>query len=171
MLWQRQLVFHPAFINDVLHERLRHYGQSGWRAGVFQDAGQVRKERGNQLSLYDDKETYATSRSGGLAASETALQELRSAQVSWGNLADSEESLAKFYEDNGKPYGSTDTYHYRAQMYRRVVQALQIQIDTGVSVCSCCLKPFGSGQCTLGEADDWNYCMKLNPPAPEGASK
>jgi hypothetical protein len=87
-----------------------------------------------------------------LGSAETALQELRSAQVSWGNLADSEESLAKFYEDNGKPYGSTDTYHYRAQMYRRVVQALQIQIDTGVSVCSCCLKPFGSGQCTLGEA-------------------
>lgn len=87
-----------------------------------------------------------------LGSAETALQELRDAQVSWGNLADSEESLAKFYEDNGKPYGSVDTYYYRARMYRRVVQAMQIQIDTGVSVCSCCFKPFGSGQCTLGEA-------------------
>lgn len=87
-----------------------------------------------------------------LVSSEKALQELRDAQLSWEKLAESEESLAKFYEDNGKPYGSTDTYHYRARMYRRVVQALQIQIGTGVSVCSCCFKPFGSGQCTLGEA-------------------
>jgi len=85
-----------------------------------------------------------------LARGEQDVCKLREAQEAWGRLADSEEALAKHFEDNGKPYGDTGTYHYRAAMYRRVVKSLQIQIDTGVAVCSCCFKPFGSGQCTLG---------------------
>lgn len=81
-----------------------------------------------------------------LSRSEEEVQSLRDAQSIWANLAEEEEALARFYADNGLPYGSTNGYHYRAKIYRRVVKALQIQIETGVPVCSCCFKPFGVGQ-------------------------
>lgn len=32
---------------------------------------------------------------------------------------------------------------FRANIYRRTAEALRIELRTGVSVCSCCHKPFG----------------------------
>ncbi len=67
---------------------------------------------------------------------------LQKAAEHWRNLAAQEREAATTY---GWRYGSTNTYESRARIYERAAKALEIQIETGVAVCSCCFKPFGEG--------------------------
>lgn len=60
----------------------------------------------------------------------------------WLALAADEDRMAEFESARGRYVG---VYRNRAETYRRVAKAMQIQIDTGVAVCSCCFKPFGEG--------------------------
>lgn len=34
---------------------------------------------------------------------------------------------------------------FAANMYRRTARSIEIQMETGIAVCACCLKPFGRG--------------------------
>ena len=58
----------------------------------------------------------------------------------WYELADNEEYMIT----NNLTCGSAKVFHVRADMYRRTAKALEIQRDTGIAVCSCHHKPFGS---------------------------
>lgn len=71
-------------------------------------------------------------------------KKLEEARDHWKQLADDERKMAQFYEESNL-YGDTKSFYNRAETYERTAQALQIQIDTGVAVCSCCFKPFGTG--------------------------
>jgi hypothetical protein len=76
---------------------------------------------------------------------ETKQKELETARNQWTTLAENEEREASRHESLGNPRGSTETYYVRADVYRRTAKSLQIEIDTGVAVCSCCFQPFGRG--------------------------
>jgi hypothetical protein len=78
-----------------------------------------------------------------ISREQVRVAELDEARTHWLKLADDEVRLAKHWESLGRPFGSTDSYHVRADVYRRTSEALSIQIRTGVAVCSCCFKPFG----------------------------
>jgi len=70
---------------------------------------------------------------------------LEQSREHWLALAADEDRMADFYDANGQPYGCTKVYRYRASLYRRTAESIQIEIDTGVPVCVCCFKPFGEG--------------------------
>jgi hypothetical protein len=78
---------------------------------------------------------------------EFTKQQLEESRDHWSNLAKMEDDMADSLDLRGKPYGSTDTYRVRASIYRKTAQSIQIEIDTGVAVCSCCHKPYGTNQC------------------------
>lgn len=80
-----------------------------------------------------------------LARSRQDYEKLTAARDIWLKLAKDEDSLADFWESKGLPYGSVETYRYRASRYRDTAKSIQIQIDTGVAVCACHFKPFGEG--------------------------
>jgi hypothetical protein len=69
---------------------------------------------------------------------------IRKSQAWWSRLAIDEDALADHYEKNGM-YGDVSGFRFRADSYRRVVKAFDIELETGVAVCSCCFKPFGQG--------------------------
>ncbi len=96
-----------------------------------------------QLRRAQRFESIAERCKGRLAKGEMKLDEIREAQRVWNDLAAQEERMAIFYEMKGLPYGSVESYWKRAELYRRTSTALEIQIETGVAVCSCCFKPFG----------------------------
>lgn len=72
--------------------------------------------------------------------------ELERAIESWTRLADEESARPSW--DRCAVKAICD---YRANVYRRTVEALRIQLETGVAHCSCCLKPIG---------DDKPYWMR-----------
>lgn len=88
-------------------------------------------------------ERIASSASRLLERDRRRREELTKAIDDWSAIANSEDAMADFYESNGLPFGSVDTYRYRAEEYRRVVKSLQIELDTGIAVCACHFKPFG----------------------------
>lgn len=57
----------------------------------------------------------------------------------WDSLADAEEDMARWQENNGLPFGDTGTYHHRAEAYRRAAKTLWLQAETGKAHCSTCL--------------------------------
>jgi hypothetical protein len=66
---------------------------------------------------------------------------LVAAIAAWRKLADDELRLAEI----NKRYGDVSTHMVRAEIYERAAQALEIQEQTGVAVCTCCHKPLGEG--------------------------
>lgn len=66
--------------------------------------------------------------------------ELEAAAIQWDKLADDE--LASLEWDRHAIRSVVDA---RVNTYRRTAEAMRLQIATGVAVCSCCHKPFGSG--------------------------
>ena len=96
-----------------------------------------------QLRRAQRFESIAERCKGRLAKGEMKLEELRASQRVWDDLARQEEQMALFYEKSGFPYGNVDSYWKRAEVYRRTSTAIEMQIETGVAVCSCCFKPFG----------------------------
>lgn len=42
-------------------------------------------------------------------------------------------------------YGDTTSHKNRAEIYTRCAEALEIEHETGIKVCSCCHKPLGRG--------------------------
>lgn len=57
------------------------------------------------------------------------------------------DSLAAFELDrpNWDRYADSGSCKFRANTYKRTAEALRIQIQTGVAVCSCCHNPLGEG--------------------------
>lgn len=86
-----------------------------------------------------------------ISREQVRVAELDEARTHWLKLAEDEVRLAKHWESLGRPFGSTDGYHVRADVYQRTAEAMSIQIQTGVAVCFCCFKPFGqdSGRVSL----------------------
>ena len=68
------------------------------------------------------------------------IPELEAAAIQWDKLADDE--LASLDWDRCAIRSVVDS---RVNTYRRTAEAMRIQIETGVAVCSCCHKPFGAG--------------------------
>lgn len=66
---------------------------------------------------------------------------IRSAITQWQALADEERQKIKL----GLCCGSSTSAYARIRVYERTVKALEIELETGVAVCSCCHKPFGRG--------------------------
>lgn len=68
--------------------------------------------------------------------------EVEGAIVAWQKLADDEQRAIDLgiHKD-----GCVDTARHRIDCYERTVEALRIELRTGVAVCSCCHKPYGEG--------------------------
>lgn len=66
---------------------------------------------------------------------------IRSAIAQWQALADEERQKIKL----GLCHGSSASAEFRINVYERTVKALEIELETGIAVCSCCHKPFGRG--------------------------
>lgn len=73
---------------------------------------------------------------GGLSPNER----LEEAAKYWDALASSE-----LDRPDWDRYADLGSCEFRANSYRRTAEALRIQIQTGVAVCSCCHKPLGEG--------------------------
>jgi hypothetical protein len=69
-------------------------------------------------------------------------QEIEGAIAAWQKLADDER---RGIESGIYKYGVIDVAHNRIDTYERTVEALRIELKTGVAVCSCCHNPFGEG--------------------------
>lgn len=69
------------------------------------------------------------------------MSDLLDAAKVWRCLAAQEIRMS---EINAK-YGDTTSHIKRAEIYTRCAEALEIQNETGVAVCSCCHKPIGQG--------------------------
>lgn len=65
---------------------------------------------------------------------------LDAAQV-WRDLATQEIKVAEI----DARYGDTTSHMKRAELYVRCAEALEIEAETGVAVCTCCHKPLGEG--------------------------
>lgn len=65
----------------------------------------------------------------------------KAAVAAWRDLAEQELRMEKIEAR----YGDTSSYRKRAEIYERTAVALEIQMQTGVAVCSCCHKPLGQG--------------------------
>jgi hypothetical protein len=68
--------------------------------------------------------------------------ELISAIEHWKDLAE-KERRSKVLDSR---YGSTKSHDCRIDLYERTARAIEIQLDTGIAVCSCCFKPLGPGR-------------------------
>lgn len=77
--------------------------------------------------------------SGSSSSEASPSWELENAREHWLYLAREQDRLAE-WDANARPAAK-----HRAESYRRVARALEIEGQTGVPVCSCCFKPFGSG--------------------------
>ena len=61
-------------------------------------------------------------------------------QQHWARLAAEAQAFAEYEESRGH-YGGV--YRSKARMYQRTVEALKLEEASGLSHCSCCLKPSG----------------------------
>lgn len=76
----------------------------------------------------------------------TTNEELDAGIAHWEALAEAQVRLEAIDTQAGVWRGGpSNPYQNRAEDYRRAAQALRIQKETGVAVCSCCFKPFGQG--------------------------
>jgi hypothetical protein len=59
----------------------------------------------------------------------------------WLRLAEVERERARHLVQLGSPTGYTGAYELRAKLYEQTARALELERDTGIPHCSCCLKP------------------------------
>lgn len=64
--------------------------------------------------------------------------ELAASAAHWESLAAEADRMGDWERDHGRFDG---VYRNKAKTYRDVVRALQLQAETGIPHCSCCLKP------------------------------
>lgn len=71
---------------------------------------------------------------------------------SWTDLTAAAEWWRKLASDEIRAYElgiqtNKGTAEFRAWVYERTAKAIEIERDTGVSVCSCCHKPLSGNAC------------------------
>ena len=70
---------------------------------------------------------------------QTTMSEKMIAIAQWLNLAEQQEREAALGVQD------IDVAKHNAALYRKVARSIEVGIETGVSVCVCCWKPFGRG--------------------------
>lgn len=62
----------------------------------------------------------------------------------WSKLASDAEEFAAYEEARGS---SGAVYRNKAETYRRTVRALELERETGIAHCVCCLRPYNPRTC------------------------
>ncbi|MHC4296485.1 MAG: hypothetical protein ACYS7Y_04230 [Planctomycetota bacterium] len=79
----------------------------------------------------------------------TLTDDIQTAIDHWRGLASSElKAIELGIHDKTN---TADIARRRAKTYERTAKSLEIERDTGVAVCSCCHKPYTSGDCQFGK--------------------
>ena len=76
---------------------------------------------------------------------------IEDALIAWQTLADDER---RAIELGIHKHGCIDVARNRIDCYERTVEALRIELQTGIAVCSCCHKPYGGGNRILLARDN-----------------
>lgn len=57
----------------------------------------------------------------------------------WDALADSEDRQADWEDSLGQPYGCTNTFRNRSNLYRKTAKVIRLEVETGKPHCMYCL--------------------------------